>query len=95
MWCEECFDVELSAGLFFAEALDVDASCHGRILEYFLHFMNRFVFDVLRQWHFSLNTRVVFDNIEDYAVFECGYNSGEGLEVAHTLEGMNDADRHW
>lgn len=94
MRCEERFYVKLSTGLLFAKALDVDASCHGRIFENFLHFMNRFVFYVLRQRHFSLNAGVVFNNIEDRAVSQCGYDSGEGLKVAHTFKGMNDADWH-
>ena len=92
---EESLDIELSAWLFSAKTLGVNAPCHTFIFVDFLDFDHWFAFQTFRQGFLSLDTGIIFYHVESSTFFERIDDGGEWLEVAHTLERVDDINRNW
>lgn len=88
---EERFYVELSARDLFAEALGIDAACHGFVLVDLLDFVHGLVSKTFAEGHFALHAAIIVDKIKDFTVTKSSNNSAKRLKMAHTLEGMDDA----
>lgn len=94
---EEGLDVELSGRLLIAEvaeALGVDAAGHGLVLKDLDGIGVVVGVDGLGQGDFALDGGVVVRQLHGLRVLE-GLDDGlEGLEAAHALERMEEAQRH-
>ena len=51
------------------------------------------VLDLFGERVFALDTSIIVDDVKCRAVFQSRDDGGKGLEVAHALKGVDDADR--
>lgn len=90
IWCEEGFNVELCTWTFLAETLGIDATGQRFVFDE-LDIVRCLLAKALREWNLPSDLFIVHD-FEQSALPQSSDDRGEGLEMAHALEAVDDFD---